>query len=105
MKKFIISIDAGTTSNRSILFDLKGKPVFSSQKEFTQYFPKSGWVEHNPEEIWRTTLNTLKDVIQKARRLRGLGKIIIFFAILNCFFLNFCHGAADLKVATTSTRS
>ena len=41
MKKFIISIDAGTTSNRSILFDLKGKPVFSSQKEFTQYFPKA----------------------------------------------------------------
>ena len=71
MKKFIISIDAGTTSNRSILFDLKGKPVFSSQKEFNQYFPKSGWVEHNPEEIWRTTLKTLKDVIQKAKRLRG----------------------------------
>jgi len=71
MKKFIISIDAGTTSNRSILFDLKGKPVFSAQKEFTQYFPKSGWVEHNPEEIWRTTLKTLKNVIQKAKRLRG----------------------------------
>ena len=71
MKKFIISIDAGTTSNRSILFDLRGKPVFSSQKEFTQYFPKSGWVEHNPEEIWRTTVKTLKDVIQKAKRLNG----------------------------------
>ena len=39
MKKFIISIDAGPKSNRSILFDLKGKPIFSSQKEFTQYFP------------------------------------------------------------------
>ena len=71
MKEFIISIDAGTTSNRSILFDLKGKPVYSSQKEFTQYFPKSGWVEHNPEEIWRTTVKTLKDVIQKAKRLNG----------------------------------
>ena len=71
MKKFIISIDAGTTSNRSILFDLKGKPVFSSQKEFTQYFPKNGWVEHDPEEIWKTTIKTLKDVIQKARKLRG----------------------------------
>ena len=71
MKKFIISIDAGTTSNRSILFDLRGKPVYSSQKEFTQYFPKSGWVEHNPEEIWRTTVKTLKDVIQKAKRLNG----------------------------------
>ena len=62
MKKFIISIDAGTTSNRSILFDLKGKPIFSSQKEFTQYFPKSGWVEHNPDEIWKTTIKTLKEI-------------------------------------------
>ena len=71
MKKFIISIDQGTTSSRAILFDLKGKPVFSSQKEFTQYFPKNGWVEHDPEEIWRTTIKTLKDVIKKARTLRG----------------------------------
>ena len=63
MRKFIISIDAGTTSNRSILFNLKGKPIFSSQKEFTQYFPKSGWVEHDPNEIWKTTLKTLRDVI------------------------------------------
>ncbi len=71
MRKYIVSIDAGTTSNRSILFDLKGKPVFSSQKEFTQYFPKNGWVEHDPEEIWRTTLKTLKDVIKKSNRLKG----------------------------------
>ena len=55
MAKFIISIDQGTTSSRAILFNLKGKPVYSSQKEFTQYFPKSGWVEQNPEEIWSTT--------------------------------------------------
>ena len=71
MKKFIISIDAGTTSNRAILFDLKGKPIFSSQKEFTQYFPKSGWVEHNPEEIWNTTRKVLKEVISKAKKLKG----------------------------------
>ena len=71
MRKFIVSIDAGTTSNRSILFDLKGKPIFSSQKEFTQYFPRSGWVEHDPEEIWKTTLKTLKDVIAKAKKLKG----------------------------------
>ena len=71
MKKFIISIDQGTTSSRAILFDLKGKPVFSSQKEFTQYFPKSGWVEHDPEEIWRTTVKTLRDVISKAKKLKG----------------------------------
>ena len=68
MKKFIISIDAGTTSNRSILFDLKGRPIFSSQKEFTQYFPKNGWVEHDPEEIWKTTIKTLKEVLKKAKK-------------------------------------
>ena len=68
MKKFIISIDQGTTSSRVILFDLKGKPVYSSQKEFTQYFPKSGWVEHNPEEIWSTTKKTLIDVINKSKK-------------------------------------
>jgi glycerol kinase len=71
VKKFIISIDQGTTSSRAILFNLKGKPVFSSQKEFTQYFPNSGWVEHNPEEIWSTTKKVLKDVIQKAKRING----------------------------------
>jgi glycerol kinase len=71
VKKFIISIDQGTTSSRAILFDLKGKPIFSSQKEFTQYFPKSGWVEHNPEEIWSTTKKVLKDVIQKAKLIKG----------------------------------
>ena len=71
MAKFIISIDQGTTSSRAILFNLKGKPVYSSQKEFAQYFPKSGWVEHNPEEIWTTTKKTLKDVINKAERLKG----------------------------------
>ena len=45
MRKFIVSIDQGTTSSRAILFDLKGKPIFVSQLEFTQYFPKDGWVE------------------------------------------------------------
>ena len=70
-KDFIISIDQGTTSSRTILFNLKGKPVYSSQKEFTQYFPRNGWVEHNPEEIWNTTKKTLKDVINKAKKIRG----------------------------------
>ena len=70
-KNFIISIDQGTTSSRSILFNLKGKPIYSSQKEFTQYFPRNGWVEHNPEEIWNTTKKTLIDVINKAKRIRA----------------------------------
>ena len=71
MRKFIVSIDQGTTSSRAILFDLKGKPVFVSQLEFTQYFPKDGWVEHNPEEIWSTTQIVLKKVIQKSKSLKG----------------------------------
>jgi len=71
MKKYIVSIDAGTTSIRSILFDLKGKPIFSSQKEFKQYFPKNGWVEHDPDEIWLKTKKTLLDVIKKSKKLKG----------------------------------
>ncbi|WP_428079759.1 glycerol kinase GlpK [Candidatus Pelagibacter sp.] len=71
MKKFIISIDQGTTSSRVILFDTKGIIVFVSQYEFKQYFPKNGWVEHNPNEIWSTTLKALKQVINKARKLKG----------------------------------
>ena len=70
-KNFIISIDQGTTSSRAILFNIKGKPVYSSQKEFTQYFPKSGWVEHDPEEIWSTTRKTLRDVIKKSKKING----------------------------------
>ena len=71
MKKFIISIDQGTTSSRVILFDTKGNIVFVSQFEFKQYFPKNGWVEHNPNEIWSTTLRALKQVINKAKKLKG----------------------------------
>ena len=64
MKKFIISIDQGTTSSRVILFDSKAKIVFKSQFEFKQYFPKNGWVEHDPKEIWSTTIKALKKVIK-----------------------------------------
>ena len=70
-KHFIISVDQGTTSTRAILFNLKGKSIYSSQQEFTQYFPKSGWVEHDPEEIWKTVKKTLKDVIKKAKSING----------------------------------
>jgi len=70
-KNFIISIDQGTTSSRAILFNLKGQPIYSSQKEFTQYFPKSGWVEHDPEEIWSSTKKTLSDVIKKSKKIKG----------------------------------
>ncbi len=71
MKKFLVAIDQGTTSTRAILFDLDGNIKFTSQFEFNQYFPKIGWVEHNPNEIWLTTLKALKKVIKKASLLRG----------------------------------
>ena len=71
MKKFIISIDQGTTSSRAVLFDTKGNIKFISQYEFKQNFPKNGWVEHNPNEIWSTTLKALKQVIKKASKMKG----------------------------------
>ncbi len=71
MKKFIVSIDQGTTSSRVVLFDIKGNIKFISQYEFKQYFPRNVWVEHNPNEIWSTTLKALKQVIKKAKSLKG----------------------------------
>ena len=71
MKKFIISIDQGTTSSRVVLFDIKGNIQFISQYEFKQYFPRNGWIEHNPDEIWSTTFKALKQVIKKAKSLKG----------------------------------
>jgi glycerol kinase len=71
LKKLILSIDQGTTSSRSILFNLKGKKIFSSQYEFKQIFPNLGWVEHNPEEIWSVTLRTIKEAIKKSKRLKA----------------------------------
>ena len=71
MKKLLVAIDQGTTSTRAILFDVKGNVKFISQFEFKQYFPKNGWVEHNPNEIWSTTLKALRKVIKKASDLKG----------------------------------
>jgi glycerol kinase len=67
MKKFILALDQGTTSSRAIIFDNNGLPVASAQKEFTQYFPQPGWVEHNPEEIWSTQAGVALEAITKAR--------------------------------------
>ena len=63
--KAILAIDQGTTSSRAIAFSINGKRLFSSQLELKQYFPKNGWVEHNPEEIWRSTLKVTRNVIKK----------------------------------------
>ena len=70
-KKFIVAIDQGTTSSRAILFNAYGNPLFKSQLEFKQYSPRNGWVEHNPEEIWKTTKKVLLDVINKAKKFKG----------------------------------
>mgnify|MGYP001326797577 CR=1 FL=1 len=71
MKKFLVAIDQGTTSTRVILFDLEGNIKFTSQFEFNQYFPKNGWVEHNPNESWLTTLKGLKKVVKKVSLRKG----------------------------------
>jgi glycerol kinase len=63
MKKYILSLDQGTTSSRAILFDTYGNIVQTSQKEFEQIFPQPGWVEHDPTEIWRTQLETARNVL------------------------------------------
>jgi glycerol kinase len=67
MPDFILAIDQGTTSSRAIVFDTKLRPRASAQKEFKQYFPNSGWVEHDPEEIWKSVLATCKGAIAKAK--------------------------------------
>ncbi len=66
MSNHILAIDQGTTSSRAIIFDGNGYPVATDQKEFEQFYPKSGWVEHDPREIWQTTLATATGAIGKA---------------------------------------
>jgi len=66
MKNYILSLDQGTTSSRAIIFDGKGLPVAVAQREFTQFYPKPGWVEHSPEEIWSTQAGVATEAIAKA---------------------------------------
>lgn len=65
MSKYIMALDAGTTSNRCILFDEKGEICSIAQKEFTQYFPKPGWVEHDANEIWSSQLGVAVEAMAK----------------------------------------
>ena len=65
MGKYLLAIDQGTSSTRSVLYDDKGRFIDSSQLEFKQYFPKEGWVEHNPEEIWESALSTLTSLVKR----------------------------------------
>ena len=65
MAKYIMALDSGTTSNRCILFDETGRMCSVAQNEFTQYFPKPGWVEHDANEIWATLLGVAVEAMQK----------------------------------------
>ncbi|MFK8102074.1 MAG: glycerol kinase GlpK [Saprospiraceae bacterium] len=77
MQKYILSLDQGTTSSRAILFDHKANIVGVAQEEFTQFFPKSGWVEHDPEEIWSSQLTVARKVLQEngisAKQIASIG--------------------------------
>ena len=66
MQQYILALDQGTTSSRAIIFDQKGSIVSSAQKEFTQFFPQSGWVEHDANEIWSTQFGVAAEAISKA---------------------------------------
>jgi len=67
MEKYILALDAGTTSSRAILFEHNGGIKAIAQHEFTQYFPKESWVEHDGLEIWNTQLKAINEVIEKAQ--------------------------------------
>ena len=77
MEKYILAIDAGTTSSRAIIFDHNGTPKGISQHEFTQYFPKESWVEHDGLEIWETQLKAINEVLEsskiKAEQIHAMG--------------------------------
>ena len=63
----LLAIDQGTTSSRAILFDASGRPLQVAQKEFSQYYPHDGWVEHDPEDIWSSTLAVTQEVLSRAQ--------------------------------------
>ena len=65
MKQYIMALDSGTTSNRCILFDREGRMCAAAQKEFTQYFPQPGWVEHDANEIWQSQLSVAREAMRK----------------------------------------
>ena len=68
MAKYVMALDAGTTSNRCILFNEKGEMCSVAQREFTQYFPKPGWVEHDADEIWASMLGVAVEAMSGTKR-------------------------------------
>ena len=76
----IIAIDQGTTSSRAILFDQEGSIICQESAEFPQHFPADGWVEHNPEDIWQTTVKVTSTVLKVAE---SLGRMPLAIGITN----------------------
>ena len=76
-EKYILAIDEGTTSTRSIIFNHDGQKVADAQREFPQYFPEPGWVEHNANEIWNAVLSTIANAFIKSgiqpNQIAGIG--------------------------------
>jgi glycerol kinase len=74
-KKYVLSIDQGTTSSRAIVFDKKGNTIAVAQQEFTQFFPKPSWVEHDAEEIWQSVQNVVQSVLREvdAKNIAAIG--------------------------------
>jgi glycerol kinase len=66
MNSYLLAIDQGTTSTRAILFDTALNPITIAQQELTQLYPRPGWVEHDPEDLWTTTLSTVTEVLARA---------------------------------------
>ena len=66
MEKYILALDQGTTSSRAVIFNKKVEKIASAQREFPQYFPHPGWVEHNPEDIFSSQLSVMQEAIMKA---------------------------------------
>lgn len=73
--KYVLSIDQGTTGSRAVVYDKSGKTIARAYQEFPQYFPKPGWVEHNPEEIWESVNNSIQKVLRKtsAKSIAAIG--------------------------------
>ena len=72
MKKYVLALDQGTTSSRAILFDKKGNICFKAQHEFTQIYPHTGWVEHNPMEILFSQLQSVMEVLAESKATRPI---------------------------------
>ena len=116
-KKYVVALDQGTTSSRAIVFDQDANIVGTSQREFTQHYPKAGWVEHDPMEIWATQSSVFTEVLAKtglrSEEIAAIGIRVAEHTTMHGFALN-CNNslepyetiiACGIRDAKTSTLS